>query len=346
MLSPSSHANLKPNPHLKMPKPTQIIALGAIVAGGAYYYDQNVQPIWSNHKVPPIEDDKKPPFDLKKIDSKTKELGNKLTNRFEEQKKEIESKTKNSSLFNQVKEEPKDNRTLPIKLADKYIDVVNSFGESTTAKTKELNQDSKNLKSKVEDESKSWFNWFDSKKKDEQANLEASKEHWFDWGASKQDQLTSQAEEEKKNWLNWGSAKKDEVNDQLNDVKDWNKSKLQEADETRLKYQQQVKDEYDVQAKKFNDTLSKEKKAAIDQYNSAKHNLEDLTSKLSSKTSSLFGSKEEVSEKEKANAHLNQAKKDFEDSLNNLKKFGDDFVKHIDQNYYVPLKKDVHNLDK
>lgn len=338
-----------------MPKPVNVLLTAAAVGGAAYYYDQNVQPLWSKRKVVPfhehsLEDDVR--RKANQFDSKARKFGDKVVAEAKNGKEEVARKTeltldqiKNSDFVNRISAQSEDykrtvenravpiaDKSLPYRVVDRYIDGVNELGERT-AKAVGFGGGARptgeKWRNEIEKETDSWFNWFGSKKEDAKADLKQAKQEaketkswWSSWGLKKVDEAEAKAEQKKNEWLAWGSKKADEAEQTKDSWVSWGSKKADEV-EARAK------------GDTLGDTLAQEKQRAIDQYYKAKSNVESLTAKLADSLT--------PQEKDK---HLEQAQKDLNSSLTNLKKYGSDLADSIDKQYFQPLKSKAENLTK
>ncbi|KAK6463121.1 hypothetical protein DFJ63DRAFT_312446 [Scheffersomyces coipomensis] len=269
----------------------------AAILGGAYWYDQNVQPIIPRQQREDIKQfEKHAQADLKKFEKETvpnqyqqhieKPL-NSITQQINEQSKKLESNLKSStdSVVQQVKDSKlyqdlqtkpqeirssintaikdiEDDKSYLVKTVDHYIDLINHIGESA-APTPTTDYSTVSRRVEIKEPNTNWFgNWFGSKA---ETDLEKTK---------------SELEKTTNSWLNWGSAKSDELNQSVNEQKD-----------------------------KFSKRFSQEKDNAIKQYDQAKRDLDDL----------IASSAPNVND-----PRLIKAKQDLLSSVNHLKAYGDD----------------------
>lgn len=318
-----------------MPKTSNVLLSLAAIGGGAYWYDQNVQPLWSQRL--PIAVQRQPQPLTSDIDKKSQELSKK----FSKEKNELAAKTestfdqiKNSNIVNTLtnsvgaqsptaaeKVEPA--KSVPVKLVHSYIDAINSFGESVLSK---LSAGDEDLRKRIEEDKSTWVNWLDGSKKKTEDKVAEAKDSWFSWGNAKEAEAKKEATKAKESWLGWGEEKKSELESTKNDLKDWNSRKVNEANK-------QLNETSD----KVSASLQAEKQRAIENYEAAKKNLDSFYQKVNNK---LFKSEKEQQD------HLNKAKDDFNSSLTNLRKYGNDLVAQIDKEYYQPLKSKADNLSK
>ncbi|EEQ36163.1 hypothetical protein CLUG_00286 [Clavispora lusitaniae ATCC 42720] len=345
--------------------------IGAAVLGaGVYYYDQQVQPIFPRNAknqvtLPhPSENVRKSAQD---VEVKAKELGSQARDFGSSLKKTVslsadEAKQKADSTIASIKEsdtynkwsekldsyaqdvkvaaDEVENKPAPNRWAAKYIDFVNSLGQTKDEKLKELASSTslrqQEIKNDLDYKSTSWSSWWSGKKseaeaeKDRLANkAEAEKQGWLNWGSDKKREAEKkwesgkqQAEAEKQSWLNWGSKKADEAEKTAKDVKrdaekekdkwvNWGSAK---ADETKARAQEAHSDaraSLDKQQREWSETVEAGRQRSIEEYYRAKRNLEELSKQATD------------------DAHLSRAKKDLENALYNLKQYGANLVDQV-----------------
>ena len=183
---------------------TKILATGAIAAGGLYYYDQNVQPIFSRRKVPPAPNSTYTSTYGKQADpfeERTNELDLRVSTYKTPQQKKISQKAENaydsikhSSLVNKLSSKSDElenklddhNKNALVRLGDKYIDLVNKVSGDGPISERELRERANRLQARADREASSWFNWFGAKKDEAGDRLDDARKH---------------AEREKKKWL-------------------------------------------------------------------------------------------------------------------------------------------------
>lgn len=354
--------------------------LGTIaLVGGVYLYDQNVQPI-----IPRQQQLK---HDLDKVDHKQADLSKKLSNKIEEGKKELSKKPslkellKDTTLYQKVvnnAEEYKDavnEATTPdseknflVRGVDKYIDVVNSIGDSNKTTTPYST-----MSGQVEVKEKPWFGgWFQKEDSVERAkkDAEAKKDEWFSWGSKKSGEAKKEygkakndAEAKKDEWFSWGSKKSDEAsrdierakkdaNSKANEWSAWGSKKAdQAANDVEAK-----KDEWANWGSKKSDELSKDFNKKYDQGKDELNkqlakfqgNYEQTKNQLSAKYEEEKARAISTYEAAKANlddlttkfvrstepdkeVKLQRAKEDFNSSIFNLKSYGDDVLEDINR---------------
>lgn len=318
-----------------MPKTTNVLLSIAAIGGGAYWYDQNVQPLWSQRQPIAVQQQQQPL--ATQVSKESQDLAKKLSN----EKKQVAAKTestldsiKNSNIVTtltnsvgaqspKTAEAVEQSKPLPTKLVHYYIDAINSFGESALAK---ISTSDDELRKQIEDDKKSWVSWLDLSKKKTEDEVNATKDSWFSWGETKKQEVQTEVSKAKDSWFSWGEDKKSELEATKNDLKDWNSKKVDEANR-----------KLNQTSDKVSASLQAEKQHAIENYEAAKKNLDSLYQKINNK---LFKSEKEQQD------HLKKATDDFNSSLTNLKKYGNDVVGQIDKDYYQPLKSKADNLTK
>lgn len=313
------------------------------VAGGLYYYDQNVNPIISRNFMPkefpePSGTATPPAFQIQKgpevsksgiskeleqkynqLESKTSELTNKFTSSFNDKKEDIK------------KELPTEDKNVVRSSMKSYYDSVNDLGDWLLGKSK----------SEPEKEADKWFNWGKKQEKEVKSTFETEKEkalNQYESAKSNLDELTnsikeynpfkSQKEEEDflksaqtdfnnslKNLTSYGSELVDQANKNLEDSKNkWFNWGSKQQD-------------------KINEDIEKQKSFATQQYELAKRKYNHLVEQI--QTSHPFQTKKEEED------HLKKAQDDMTNAMTNLKKFGEGVVEQIDKDYYQPLKEKV-----
>lgn len=203
----------------------------AAVGGGLYYYDQNVQPIFSKSDVPkPIanrasDTNKEVHKDLKKLDAKSRDFGSQLKKTVSDLAADIKAKTestvaavKDTETYNkwskkidnytqdvQLAAEEVEQKPVFSRMAAKYIDFINKVGQTEDEKLKELASSTsahqQELKKELQDSHQLWSLWWPGKKAEAE---------------QKADELKHKAEKEKDSWMNWGSSKKSEAENKYN----------------------------------------------------------------------------------------------------------------------------------
>ncbi|KAK6200206.1 uncharacterized protein RJT21DRAFT_41866 [Scheffersomyces amazonensis] len=254
---------------------TRYLLATVAIAGGAYWYDQNVQPIIPRQQRNEIKQE------LNKFQDKAhnqivqpaQDLNNKLTKEIKNSKQEL-TEAKDSRLYKEIKAVREDiqasydkavkdideDKNILVKAVGKYIDAINSIGESATSKANETREE---VTQQVE-KSKGWFE---------------------DWFGSKTDKVEAELEKSKKDWLNWGTSKQDELSKNYENTK-----------------------------KQLGERFDKEKQRAIEQYEIAKKNFDNLVADLQPDSPNR-------------EQKLSRAKQDLTNSVNNLKAYGDDLYK-------------------
>ncbi|KAI5968814.1 PRS, partial [Candida margitis] len=237
----------------------------AAIAGGVYYYDQNVE------RILPRKEHQQLAQQTAKIDEKAHEWNNKLTQKIEDGKKELEKKT--DSVTSSVKESdayqtfrgnkedyrksvkdaatPEDEKSVFKRGMQKYIDFVNCLG-TNSVKTGETQvssvgplpevkekpifgnwfgkSDVDEAKDKAESEKNKLFNWGSDKADEAKADAERKKNEWSAWGSKKSEEAKSEAEHEKSKLLNWGSDKAKDAEQKKDEWVSWGSKK---ADQTK-----------------------------------------------------------------------------------------------------------------
>lgn len=273
---------------------TKFLAVGAIAAGGLYYYDQNVQPIFTRKKVEPPHSTYTTAFSKQAdpFEERKNELDLRVSNYKTAQQQKLSNKTegaidsiKNSALVSKLTSRSEElenklddrNKNAFVRLGDKYIDMVNKVSGEADLTENELRQRASDLHARAEKEANSWFNWF-GVKKDEAGNkldnarqqAEKEKQSWFSWGNKKADEATDKLEAKKNDlskeassWSNWGAKKKDEAADKLDkEASSWSNWGSKKKDE--------IADEADKQASSWSKWGSKKADEADKQLENAK----------------------------------------------------------------------------
>lgn len=237
----------------------------AAIVGGVYYYDQNVE------RILPRKEHEQLAHQTAKADKKAYEWNNKLTQKIEDGKKEIEKKTnsvtssvKESDTYQKLRENkedyrksvkdaatPEDEKSVFKRGMQKYIDFVNCLG-TNTVKTGETQISSAGALPEVK-EKPIFGNWFGKSDVDEakdkaeheknklfnwgseKANeAEKKKDEWSAWGSKKTDQAKADAEHEKNKLFNWGSDKADDAKAEAERKKnEWSSWGSKKADEVK-----------------------------------------------------------------------------------------------------------------
>ncbi|CAL1203496.1 unnamed protein product [Candida parapsilosis] len=226
----------------------------AAIVGGVYYYDQNVE------RILPRKEHEQLAHQTAKADKKAYEWNNKLTQKIEDGKKEIEKKTnsvtssvKESDTYQKLRENkedyrksvkdaatPEDEKSVFKRGMQKYIDFVNCLG-TNTVKTGETQISSAGALPEVK-EKPIFGNWFGKSDVDEAKDkAEHEKNKLFNWGSEKAneaekrkmsgkaDEVKADAEKEKNSWFSWGNKKADEAQDKKDELVSWGSSKADEA---------------------------------------------------------------------------------------------------------------------
>lgn len=167
-------------------------------------------------------------------------------------------------------------------LKDSYNDTKDKITSAFSS------SETERLKQEAEEKKNSWSIWGQKKADEAESAYKDGKDSLF----SKGKEVKEQAEKEKKSWFNWGSKKTDEVNEQLNKT-----------------------------SNEFTKQFEQSKAAAIEKYEEAKAQLDNLTKD--------FLQSKEPGKQEK----LDAAKSDVESAFANLKLYGDDVYKELNQRF-------------
>lgn len=303
---------------------SQKILIGAaVVAGGAYLYDQNVSPIFTREKV-------QAKYELQKLEHNSKDLGNKISETFKDTKQDLSRKTselkksveksdlykslqdKTSDFQNSAKQykhdvqdayRPQSEKPYLTQLVHKYIDKVNQLAGvpetrtpySTTSRRTEVRQRSW------------WDSWFGEKEQEAKQ-----------WGR----EVKNDAESTKNSWLNWGSKKADEAERHLDSKTNNAKSEYYRTKGNAEGAYNDLKSSAEGALDKVADYGSKAwyegKDTASKAYQSAKEEYDAITNSLNS------------ADKQK---NLEKAKNHFNATLKNLKAYGDDVVNDVNSRF-------------
>ncbi|CCE79427.1 Piso0_001489 [Millerozyma farinosa CBS 7064] len=356
---------------------------GAAVAGGAlWWYDQNVQPIFSKKEMPQATQDAADRVSdnvnskLGKLESRSREA----SDNFSKYTSDKELKRTGESALDSLKslklsnlgtekandadrkidEFTRDGKSGLNKVGAKYVDLVNSLGETVTGSRASVNGATEKNKKELQQQTGSWCDWFGSKKKD------ADKEVQSQWSAAKKD-----AEATKDSWFSWGSQKKEEADKKLESSWDrfkglqpqeeeraknarngllsrWEEGKNEVADkvesgkESWFSKKDEVKDATQDKKDSVLDTTSQTvedakksltssynegRERAIANYEDAKKRLDDLTARANSGVKSLFNKPEEPVTDDK----LKEAQSDFNSAFKNLASYGNDVVDSVNK---------------
>lgn len=367
----------------------KLLAGLVVVGGGVWYYDQNIHPIFSNddklkHQVTQAKKDATPSEDtnreLRKLDNKARDFGSQLKQTASKSTEDVRNKA--DSTLDSVKDldlykkwskkldlygddvklaaEDIERKPLGHRVAAKYIEWVNSVGQTDDEKLKELASSNPRRQHQIRDElnrsNQTWGEWWSGKKdklddKAEQAKKDAEqkKDLWFNWGQEKKDEARDKAEQAKKDaenkkdsWLNWGQDKTDEARNKAEQAKkdaenkkdSWLNWGLDKKDEVKKDAKDAKKDlnlTWDKQSKEWSESLEAGKQRALDEYYRAKKQVEDLTKKASEKTSSALGNDNKRPEVNPDDRYLTKAKDDLQNAFNNLSKYGGDLVDQADK---------------
>lgn len=244
-----------------------------------------------------------------------------------------------------------DNKPLPNRLAAKYIDFVNDLGKTEDEKLRELQSATSSRQQEIKDDlarsKQLWSSWWSGKKDeaadktDELANrAEREKDLWLGWGRAKKNEAElkvnegkRELEKEKNSWSSWALKKGDETERAARDAKadakaekdkwvNWGSSKADEAERRAKGTQADLRSNIDQQKKEFNENYEIGKRRAVDEYNRAKKQLDDLTQQAKDKANRVLGKAQDPV----TDDHLHKAKLDFQSALTNLRKYGSDLV--------------------
>lgn len=333
----------------KIKKMTKNLIIGAALVGaGAYYYDQQVQPIFPrNYKNQVVAPHASGQVELaardaeakaKEFGTQVRDFGSQVKNSVGRQAETAEKKTnsvidsiKDTETYNRWSEkldsytldvkvaaEEVDNKPLGNWLAIKYIDFVNRLGQTREEKLNELASSTSSRQQEIKKDlgynNTKWYSWWSGKKEDARAEA---------------DRLANKAEAEKNSWLSWGNKKADEaekgardtkknVEDEKNKWLSWGSAKSDEVKQKSESAQSDVKATLEQQQKELSKSLEAGRERAIGEYYRAKKNLEDLTKQAGNKASELTD-----------DAHLTKAKKDVESALSNLRQYGANLVDQV-----------------
>jgi len=283
--------------------------LGAVViAGGAYYYDQNVEPIlpWTQKQIN---------HGVQKVENKTTDLTSKLTKKIDEGKNELTKKSqeiteqiKDSNLYlnlqNQVEDIKRatqnnivvveDDANAAVSAVRGYIDFVNKLGNSNKTIIDVSSVE------KAPEAKKAWLDWFKGEGEEYKKDVSKAK---------------AEAEAKGNEWFNWGSKKSDEFANEAN--------KTIESQKAEYNSQKaQFKSNYEATKNDLNDRYVQEKNRAIKSYESAKAQYDEIAAALKKSPDPL------------QNRKLKKAQEDLGSSLSNLKAYGDDLY----NDYYSKIK--------
>lgn len=317
----------------------------ALVGAGVYYYDQQVQPLFPrNEKTqvliaqPPVHVEQAArgaDARAKQLGSQVRDLGSLVKKNVGVQAEAAEKKTnsviasiKDSETYSRwsdkldsysqdvkVAAEEVDKKPWGNWLAVKYIDIVNRLGQTKEEKLNELASSTsarqQEIKKDLDYKETKWYSWWSGKKDDARAEA---------------DKLASTAEAEKKSWVRWGNKKADEVEKNAQDAKktvegerskwlSWGRAKGDEAKQKTEQAQADLKLALAQQQKDLTQSLEAGRARAIEEYYKAKGNLEDLAKQTGDKASELTD-----------DARLQQARKDVESALANVKQYGANLV--------------------
>ncbi|CAD1810665.1 unnamed protein product [Candida parapsilosis] len=226
----------------------------AAIVGGVYYYDQNVE------RILPRKEHEQLAHQTAKADKKAYEWNNKLTQKIEDGKKEIEKKTnsvtssvKESDTYQKLRENkedyrksvkdaatPEDEKSVFKRGMQKYIDFVNCLG-TNTVKTGETQISSAGALPEVK-EKPIFGNWFGKSDVDEAKDKAEHEKNKLKMSGvhgdlKKTDQAKADAEHEKNKLFNWGSDKADdakaEAERKKNEWSSWGSKKADEAEQKK-----------------------------------------------------------------------------------------------------------------
>ncbi|RLV87131.1 37 kDa cell surface protein [Meyerozyma sp. JA9] len=323
---------------------TKILATGAIAAGGLYYYDKNVQPIFPRKNIPPAPNSTYTSTYGKQADpfeERTNELDQRVSARKTAQQQKISQKTENaydsirhSSLVNKLSSKSDElenklddhNKNALVRLGDKYIDLVNKVSGEGPISERELRQRASRLQERADREASSWFNWFGAKKDeagdrldDARKQAERKKQSWFSWGEKKADEAADKAEAKKNelskeasSWSAWGSRKKDEAANKLDkEASSWSSWGEKKKDEAADKLDKEASSWSSWGSKKKNEAereLDHAKKDWSDSVEETKRAAEDRYNASKNALSSTYDQ-----EKQRAIDQYNRSKNALED---------------------------------
>ncbi|CAL1209990.1 unnamed protein product [Candida parapsilosis] len=324
----------------------------AAIVGGVYYYDQNVE------RILPRKEHEQLAHQTANADKKAYEWNNKLTQKIEDGKKEIEKKTnsvtssvKESDTYQKLRENkedyrksvkdaatPEDEKSVFKRGMQKYIDFVNCLG-TNTVKTGETQISSAGALPEVK-EKPIFGNWFGKSDVDEAKDkAEHEKNKLFNWGSEKANEaekkkdewIKADAEKEKNSWFSWGNKKADEAQDKKDELVSWGSSK---ADEAKAKAEKEknswlswgnkkadeAQDKKDDLASLANKKLDEATKEFNKQYDASVNELNKQYDNLGKVFSST---KDQANEsfkvqREKAVQQYNEAYKKFQELSNDL----------------------------
>lgn len=320
----------------------------AVVGGGLYYYDQNVQPIFPRQELPkPIANrandaSKEVEKDFKTLDAKSRDIGSQLKKTVSDLATDIRAKTestvaaiKDTETYSkwskkmddytkevEIATDELEKKPLFSRLAAKYIDFVNKVAQTDDEKLKELASSTSDrqqeLKKELADTRQLWSVWWPGKKAE--ANAKA-------------DELKSKAEKEKDLWIKWGTVKKADAEKKADELKaeaeknkdlwlSWGSAKKDEVDRKAQDASSDLQATYQKQKNELHNSLEAGRQSAVDAYYSAKSEVEKLLD--GEKTEKLIGQA-----KADHDRHLEAAKKDLLSAAESLKKYGSDLLDRV-----------------
>ncbi|KAI5955445.1 CSP37 [Candida theae] len=320
----------------------------AAIAGGVYYYDQNVE------RILPRKEHQQLAQQTAKVDQKAHEWNNKLTQKIEQGKKELDKKT--NSITESVKESdtyqklhqnkedyrksvkdaatPEDEKSIFKRGMQQYIDFVNCLG-TNSVKTGETQissagalpevkekpifgnwfgkSDVDEAKDKAEQKKDEWVSWGSKKTEQAKADAEHEKNKLFNWGSDKADEAKAEAERKKNEWSAWGNKKADQVKADAEKEKNswfsWGNKKADEAQDKKDDLVSLANQKLDEASKEFN----KQYDASVNELNRQYENLGKVFSSTKDQANESF-----QVQRQKAVQQYNEAYKKFQELSNDL----------------------------
>lgn len=317
----------------------KVLIGAAVLAGGAYLYDQNVSPIFSQEKV-------QAKYDLQKLEHQTKDFGHKLTDKLEDTKKDLSKKTteykkkvEQSDLYNTLKDKtenfkdqakqykydvkdaatPESEKNAFVRGVHSYIDKVNELGGSVEERTP---YSTVSGREEIRQQKSWWESWFGAKETEAEKYARQAKNDAERYGQK----VKNDAEQTKNSWLNWGSKKADEAERTLNKEADVarsdyykTKSSAEGAFNDAKKAAEGTYNDVKQSAEKYGTTAYNEgRDIAIRAYQAAREEYDDLASSLNS------------ADKQH---NLEKAKQNINAALGNLQAYGQDVVNDVNRKF-------------